>query len=76
MILLVRIMVRNKEHTDAYAEEIKSYRVIKGTDDKIMYVDANNSCHFGRLSDIIRNPEIINVCVRGHYYKIKLPEGL
>ena len=74
--MLVRIMVRNKECTDAYAEEIKSYRVIEGTDDKIMYVDVNNSCHFGRLSDIIRNPEIINVCVRGHYYKIKLPEGL
>ena len=74
--MLVRIMVMNKERTDAYAEEIKSYKAIKGTDDTIMYVDTNNSCHYGRLRDIIRNPEIINVCVKGHYYKIKLPEGL
>ena len=71
--MLVRIICRNKEHTDAYAEEIKSYKILKGTDE-IMYVDYKNSCHFGLLSEIVRNPEIIKVCIKDCLYKIKLPE--
>ena len=73
--MLVRIMGRNKEQKWAFAEEIKSYTVISAKDNRIIYQDAEDFTCFGDLRDIVRNPEICRVLVKGHFYKIKLPEG-
>ena len=74
--MLVRIIARNKEEKYAYAEEIDSYTVVSAKDNRIMYIDKNGFSYFGDLRDIVRNPEICRVLVKGHFYKIKLPEGL
>ena len=74
--MLVRIVARNKQQKYAFAEEIKSYTVISEKDNIIMYLDVNDFSYFGDIRDIIRNPEIIKVLVKGHFYEIKLPEGL
>lgn len=74
-MMFVRIMARNKAEKYAYAEVIKSYTVISAKDNRIMYRDENDVSYFGDLRDIVRNPEIIKVLVKGYFYKIKLPEG-
>lgn len=76
LIMLVRIMARNKAEKYAYAEVIKSYTVMSAKNNRIMYRDENDVSYFGDLRDIVRNPEIIKVLVEGYFYKIKLPEGL
>ena len=74
--MLVRIMARNKEEKYAYAEEIESYTVVSSKNNRIMYLSKDGTISFCDLRDVVRNPKILTVLVKGYFYRIKLPEGI
>lgn len=68
--MMFRIMATDKTSGEAYAERIKSYRLLAG--DRV-YVEAlNGTCYFASSDDIIINPEIVRKCSAEWLYKIKV----
>lgn len=68
--MLFRIMSRNKDRTEAYAERINRVRIL--SDGRAYVEDMQGSYYFASQEDIIRNPVIIRRCSADWLYKIKL----
>ena len=68
-----RIVARNAERTEAYAERISSYKRLNFEGD-IYVVGISGNHYFGKLDDLIEDPEIIKRCSADWLYKIKLPD--
>ena len=68
--MLFRIMARNKEKTEAYAERINRVRIL--SDGRAYVEDMKGSYYFASVDDIVHDPVIIRRCSADWLYKIKL----
>ena len=69
--MLMRIMARSKDGTEAYAERIESYKIMP--DGQRCYVcDLKGGYYFAALEDIITDPLILHRCSADWLYKIKI----
>lgn len=69
--MIFRIIAKNKEKTEAYAERLESYKVMPDGE-TVFCIDLKGSGNFSSLSDIIENPTIIRTCSAPWLYKIRL----
>lgn len=71
--MLMRIMARNKEATEAYAERIESYQIMP--DGQRCFVrDLKGGFYFADTEDIVEDPVIIQRASADWLYKIRLGE--
>lgn len=71
--MLMRIISRNKDGTEAYAERIESYQIMP--DGQRAYVrDTRNGYYFAAVDDIVKDPVIIRRASADWLYKIRLGE--
>ncbi len=69
--MIFRIIAKNKERAEAYAERLESYKVMPDGE-TVFCIDLKGSGYFSSLSDIIEDPIIIWTCSAPWLYKIRL----
>ena len=67
--MIFRIMARNKERTEAFAELLDGIEFL--ADGRVFCISDDHSCAFTDRASIMFNPTIIRQ-VNGHIYKINL----
>lgn len=67
--MIFRIMARNKERTEAFAELLDKIEVL--VDNRVFCIDQEGGCSFTDRNSIMYNPTIIRQ-VNGSIYKINL----
>lgn len=67
--MIFRIMCKNKERTEAYAELLDRIELL--ANGRVYCISDDGDCGFSSRSDIMYNPTIKRQ-VNGHIYKIKL----
>lgn len=69
--MVFRIMARNKEQTEAYAELLDKIELM--ADGRVFCIDLDGGCSFTDRKAIMYNPTIIKpVCNSSYIYKINL----
>ena len=69
--MLMRIMARSKDGSEAFAERIESYKVMP--DGQRCFVrDTKGGHYFAAVEDIITDPVILHRCSTDWLYKIEL----
>lgn len=65
-----RIIAKNKEHTEAYAEKLSNIRLLDH--DECYVASVNGSAYYCPDSELVLNPEVIRECSGGWLYRIRL----
>ena len=65
-----RIIAKNKEHTEAFAEKLRNIRLFDH--DECYVVSVMGTAYYCHVSELVLNPEVIRECAGGWLYRIRL----
>ena len=65
-----RIITKNKERTEAFAEKLSNIRLLDH--DECYVVSVMGTAYYCHVSELVLNPEVIRECAGGWLYRIRL----